>query len=106
MFVLTGGHSYRKAIIGSNFHRPPSGKMNKIRLLFTRVEITLERVGTHVEITVTDTGQGIDAEFLPHVFERLSPGRQLHHAEVWWSGIGAFDRAAPRRTSRWYRPGR
>ena len=36
-----------------------------------RVEITLERVGTHIQITVADTGQGIDAEFLPHVFERF-----------------------------------
>ena len=36
-----------------------------------RVEITLERVGTHIQITVADTGQGISAEFLPHVFERF-----------------------------------
>jgi signal transduction histidine kinase len=36
-----------------------------------RVEITLERVGTHVQTTVADTGQGINAEFLPHVFERF-----------------------------------
>ena len=36
-----------------------------------RVEIILERVGTHLQITVTDTGQGISAEFLPHVFERF-----------------------------------
>jgi signal transduction histidine kinase len=36
-----------------------------------RVEINLERVGTHIQITVADTGQGINAEFLPHVFERF-----------------------------------
>jgi len=37
-----------------------------------RVQITLQRVGTHVQIKVADTGQGIDVEFLPHVFERFS----------------------------------
>jgi signal transduction histidine kinase len=36
-----------------------------------RVEITLARVGTDIQITVADTGQGISAEFLPHVFERF-----------------------------------
>jgi signal transduction histidine kinase/ActR/RegA family two-component response regulator len=36
-----------------------------------RVQIALQRVNSHVEITVTDTGQGITAEFLPHVFERF-----------------------------------
>ena len=36
-----------------------------------RVEVRLARVNTHVEITVSDTGQGIDTEFLPYVFERF-----------------------------------
>jgi CheY-like chemotaxis protein/two-component sensor histidine kinase len=36
-----------------------------------RVEVALARVETHVEIRVTDTGEGIAAEFLPHVFERF-----------------------------------
>ena len=35
------------------------------------VQVALERVNSHVEIVVTDTGQGIDPEFLPHVFERF-----------------------------------
>jgi PAS domain S-box-containing protein len=35
------------------------------------VEVRLERVESHVEITITDTGQGIDPELLPHVFDRF-----------------------------------
>jgi PAS domain S-box-containing protein len=34
-----------------------------------RVEVRLERLESHVEIKVSDTGKGIQAEFLPHVFD-------------------------------------
>lgn len=36
-----------------------------------KVEITVSQSVTHVHIQVKDSGPGIDAEFLPHVFERF-----------------------------------
>ena len=35
------------------------------------VQVTLQRINSHVEIIVNDTGIGIDADFLPHVFDRF-----------------------------------
>lgn len=36
-----------------------------------RVQVFLERVNSHVEISISDTGEGIKPEFLPHVFDRF-----------------------------------
>jgi PAS domain S-box-containing protein len=36
-----------------------------------KVQVRLERVNSHVELTVSDSGIGIAPEFLPHVFERF-----------------------------------
>jgi PAS domain S-box-containing protein len=36
-----------------------------------RVQLRLERINSHVEISVSDNGQGISPDFLPHVCERF-----------------------------------
>ena len=36
-----------------------------------QVQVRLERINSHVEITVSDSGIGIDPDFLPHIFERF-----------------------------------
>jgi signal transduction histidine kinase/ActR/RegA family two-component response regulator len=53
-----------------------------------RVRISLGRVRDAVEVSVSDTGQGIAPEFLPHVFERFrqaDSSNTRHHAGL---GLG------------------
>ncbi len=35
------------------------------------VEVRLDRVGTNAQITITDNGEGVSADFLPYVFDRF-----------------------------------
>ena len=67
-------------------HAPPvSGDPNRLQQIFWnllsnaikftpkggRVQVLLERVNSHLEISVIDSGEGIGAAFLPHVFDRF-----------------------------------
>jgi len=36
-----------------------------------RVQVRVERVNSHIDVVVSDTGDGIRPDFLPHVFERF-----------------------------------
>lgn len=53
-----------------------------------RVQVRLERINSHVEITVSDTGQGISADFLPHVFERFLQGDNTTTRRYGGLGLG------------------
>jgi CheY-like chemotaxis protein len=53
-----------------------------------RVQIRSERVNSHLEIVVTDTGQGIAADFLPHVFDRFRQADQKTSRQHGGMGLG------------------
>lgn len=53
-----------------------------------RVQVRLERVNSHIEIAVTDTGAGIDPEFLPHVFDRFRQADQKITRQYGGLGLG------------------
>jgi CheY-like chemotaxis protein len=65
--------------------RPVSGDSGRLRQVFWnllsnavkftpkggRVEVRLDQVESHLQVSVIDSGEGISTEFLPHVFERF-----------------------------------
>ncbi|AUX34198.1 uncharacterized protein SOCE836_063670 [Sorangium cellulosum] len=51
-----------------------------------RVDVSLEEVGAMSQLRISDTGEGISADFLPHVFERF---RQANSSTTRWRrGLG------------------
>ena len=53
-----------------------------------RIQVLLQRVNSHIEFSVSDTGIGIPAAFLPHVFERFSQKDSSTHREYGGMGLG------------------
>jgi CheY-like chemotaxis protein len=70
------------------FAGPISGDPNRLQQIFWnllnnaikftpkggKVRVVLERVNSHVEVSVIDTGEGIAPEFLPYIFDRFQQG--------------------------------
>ncbi len=53
-----------------------------------KVHVHLARVNSHIEIAVSDTGQGIPPEFLPHVFDRFRQAEQTVNRQHGGLGVG------------------
>jgi signal transduction histidine kinase/ActR/RegA family two-component response regulator len=53
-----------------------------------RVQIRSERVNSHLEIVVSDTGQGIPPQFLPYVFDRFRQADQKTSRQHGGMGLG------------------
>ena len=53
-----------------------------------QVHVTLDATDTGAELRVADTGVGINAAELPHVFERFYRGAQAHESRAAGSGLG------------------
>ena len=53
-----------------------------------RVEVWIGRVGTYLHFRVSDTGQGISRDFLPHVFERFSQADGMPRRTQGGLGLG------------------
>ena len=53
-----------------------------------RVQLRLARVNSHVEIAVSDTGRGIDPDFLPFVFDRFRQADATFSREQGGLGLG------------------
>jgi signal transduction histidine kinase len=53
-----------------------------------RVQVALARVDSHVEITVSDNGQGIESDLLPKIFERFLQGDASSSRQHGGLGLG------------------
>ncbi len=52
------------------------------------IRISLERINSHVEITISDTGKGIEEDFLPYVFDRFRQADSTSSKKYGGLGLG------------------
>ena len=52
------------------------------------IDVSLKRVGSNVSIRVADSGQGINPEFLPYVFERFRQADSTYTRRIGGLGLG------------------
>ncbi|MGQ0763320.1 MAG: hybrid sensor histidine kinase/response regulator [Acidobacteriota bacterium] len=53
-----------------------------------RVQLQLQRVNSHVELTISDTGPGIDEDLLPFIFDRFRQGDSTSTRKHGGLGLG------------------
>jgi PAS domain S-box-containing protein len=53
-----------------------------------RIQVRLQRINSHVEVVVTDTGRGVDPKLLPFIFERFRQGDSSTTREHGGLGLG------------------
>ena len=96
------GKGIRLQAIIDPLAQPMSGDPNRLQQIFWnllsnaikftprggRVQIVLERVNSHLEVNVADTGAGIDPEFLPFVFERFRQANSTTTRQHGGLGLG------------------
>ena len=52
------------------------------------VELRLERAGSNIQLSVSDTGRGIEPEFLPYVFDRFRQADSTSTRQIGGLGLG------------------
>jgi PAS domain S-box-containing protein len=53
-----------------------------------RIQVRLQRINSHVEVVVSDTGMGVDPKLLPFIFERFRQGDSSTTREHGGLGLG------------------
>jgi CheY-like chemotaxis protein/anti-sigma regulatory factor (Ser/Thr protein kinase) len=53
-----------------------------------RIQVAVQRINSHVEIIVSDTGRGIAPEFIPHLFERFRQADSAFSRDHGGLGLG------------------